>query len=252
VDLRERITDTPRHPWEVVRARTFCRLATRYAPAPATVLDVGSGDSWLVTQLLDHLPSSTRVDCWDTHYTADDLADPPDPRLHRTAERPRTHGTAPYELVLALDVLEHIDDDRAFVQDVLASLVAPGGILVASVPAQPRLFTRHDVALGHYRRHSAGSLRDLLSPAFDILAEGSLFASLVPPRAAQRLIEMVRPPEEPVEHVQSAWRHGPMVTKVVTAVLEADARVGLATAGKPWRPPGLSVWAVCRQPADRG
>lgn len=242
MDLKERQQHAQRHPWEVARARHFRRLVAGIFPAPpTTVIDIGAGDGWFAEQLRADLAPGSTIVCVDANYTADDLVQPlPDGILRRTS--PPDHAA---RLVLALDVLEHIDDDRTFVTGQLAPLVAADGFLVASVPAHQRLFTSHDVALGHHRRHDAASLRALLEPAFEVVHEGSLFTSLLPPRAAAALIERVRPPQgEP--SVDSEWRHGPLLSRTITSVLDADARLGRLLADRRYRLPGLSVWAVCR------
>jgi SAM-dependent methyltransferase len=56
------------------------------------------------------------------------------------------------DLVVALDVLEHLHDDRGAVGRAAACL-RPGGVLVVNVPAHPWLFGDHDVRLGHVRRY---------------------------------------------------------------------------------------------------
>ena len=241
MDLRERPDGATRHPWETSRARFFRRLISEsVTEAPDRVLDVGSGDSWFAGTLLRELPD-TYIDCWDLHYTAEDLAGALDPRLHRTCARP--HGC--YPLVVALDVLEHIEHDAQFVVDQLAPCVQPGGLLIAAVPAHQFLFNSHDQALGHFRRHSTQSLRALLAPTFTIVREGSLFTSLLLGRGAQRLHEMMRPPAASAE-IDSGWSHGPILTRAATTVLDADARLGLAASRRRIPLPGLSVWAVCR------
>lgn len=241
MDLREREQHGQRHPWEVARSRFFRRLVAEHCPTPPTsVTDVGAGDGWFATQLLTDLPGAT-ITCLDPHYTGADLAEVLPPGIVRTTTPP----AVPAELVLALDVLEHIDDDVAFVRDQLRPLVAPDGVLVVSVPAHQRLYTSHDVALGHHRRHSAASLAALLTPEFQIVHEGSLFTSLLAPRAVSALIEKVRPPTGPPQ-VDSVWTHGAVVTTPITAVLSADAAMGRLFADRRFRPPGLSVWAVCR------
>jgi hypothetical protein len=242
VDLREREQHGQRHPWEVARARFFRRLVADTLPQPPQrVIDVGSGDSWFATQLADDLPTHAEVVCYDVHYTDADLAAALPTRLHRTAVAPLDR---PGDLVLALDVLEHIDDDVAFVRDQLRPLVAPDGVLIVSVPAHQRLFTSHDVALGHFRRHDTKSLRLLLEPAFHVASEGSLFTTLLAPRAASALLERVRPPAGAAV-VDSVWTHGPLLSGGIAAVLSADAAIGRTLANRRFRPPGLSVWAVC-------
>jgi hypothetical protein len=242
VDLKEREQHAQRHPWEVARARHFRRLVADAFPAPPTsVIDIGSGDGWFADQLRADLAPGSTIVCVDANYTADDLAQPLPDGISRRTSPPGE----PARLVLALDVLEHIDDDVTFVADHIAPLVAADGVFIASVPAHQRLFTSHDVALGHHRRHDAASLRALLEPHFDVVREGSLFTTLLPPRAASALVEKVRPPTgEP--QVDSVWRHGTWISRSITTVLDADAALGRLLADRRHRPPGLSVWAVCR------
>jgi SAM-dependent methyltransferase len=64
----------------------------------------------------------------------------------------------PYDVVVALDVIEHIDDDRAAVAN-LRRLTRPGGIAIVSVPALPELFTEFDQVQGHRRRYVPETLR---------------------------------------------------------------------------------------------
>jgi hypothetical protein len=243
VDLREREQHGQRHPWEVARAQFFRRIVADAAPTPIRrVIDVGSGDSWFATELVHDLPTQCEVICYDVHYTESDVAAPLPARVRRTTLPPLDE---PGDLVLALDVLEHVEHDDTFVRDELRPLVAPDGVLVVSVPAHQRLFTSHDVALGHFRRHDSHSLRTLLEPSFHIVREGSLFTSLLAPRALSAVVERVRPPRG-APSVDSVWTHGPVVSRAITGALGADAAIGRAFSNRRFRPPGLSVWAVCR------
>jgi len=61
---------------------------------------------------------------------------------------------------VCLNVLEHIEDDRAAIAG-MASVLAPGGVIVLLLPAFPSLFGPIDKNLGHHRRytrHSVGRL----------------------------------------------------------------------------------------------
>jgi hypothetical protein len=59
-------------------------------------------------------------------------------------------------------VLEHIEDDRAFLFDLTAQMV-PGATLIMTVPALQRLWSQWDVSLGHHRRYNKRMLRSLLA-----------------------------------------------------------------------------------------
>ncbi len=68
-------------------------------------------------------------------------------------------GTDAY---LVMDVLEHVEDDRGLLTELVDSL-EPGGYLLVTVPADMRLWTEHDMSHGHFRRYDADSLRELWS-----------------------------------------------------------------------------------------
>jgi SAM-dependent methyltransferase len=70
-----------------------------------------------------------------------------------------------YDAVIATDVLEHIEDDRAAAARLVA-LTRPDGRVVITVPAIAWLFGYHDEILGHYRRYDRRTLR--------LLFDGSL------------------------------------------------------------------------------
>jgi 2-polyprenyl-3-methyl-5-hydroxy-6-metoxy-1,4-benzoquinol methylase len=66
-----------------------------------------------------------------------------------------------YDAVFLLDVLEHIDDDLAFLRAALRHLRL-GGLVVVNVPASMLFFSDYDRAAGHLRRYTAASLTTLL------------------------------------------------------------------------------------------
>ena len=65
-----------------------------------------------------------------------------------------------FDCVLATDVLEHIEDDRAALAK-LVEFARPAGLVFLTVPAGQWLFGYHDESLGHFRRYSRRSLRRL-------------------------------------------------------------------------------------------
>ncbi len=70
----------------------------------------------------------------------------------------------PADLLLSMEVLEHIDDDRAALAD-WYRLVRPGGHLIMSVPSNPRLFSVEDEMAGHFRRYQRSELADKIQAA---------------------------------------------------------------------------------------
>ncbi|GAB3071050.1 class I SAM-dependent methyltransferase [Phycicoccus sp. Root101] len=70
-------------------------------------------------------------------------------------------GDDSLDLVVAFDVLEHILDDDSAVAEVARAL-RPGGRFLVAVPADPRLWSDHDVAVDHVRRYTRTTLREVL------------------------------------------------------------------------------------------
>jgi len=62
-----------------------------------------------------------------------------------------------FDAVLALDVLEHLDDDDAGLREA-ARMVKPGGLLLVTVPALPSLWGGQDVVSHHRRRYTKATL----------------------------------------------------------------------------------------------
>jgi SAM-dependent methyltransferase len=65
-----------------------------------------------------------------------------------------------FDLALLLDVLEHLDDEVGALTSI-ARVVVPGGALVVTVPAHPRLWSRHDEINHHRRRYTRQGLADV-------------------------------------------------------------------------------------------
>jgi len=70
----------------------------------------------------------------------------------------KTPSGAKYDAILYLDVLEHIENDRAEMA-AAAEKLAPSGKLIVLSPAFPSVYSPFDAAIGHYRRYTRGSLR---------------------------------------------------------------------------------------------
>jgi hypothetical protein len=141
-----------------------------------------------------------------------------------------------------LDVLEHIEDDLAFLQHDVVPRLRPEGHVVMSVPAHPSLFTSHDTFLGHYRRYTRRQLLDVSGKFFSNNQNGYLFTSLVLVRLLQRVTTSKT---VDAESGIGNWGAGMMVTNLVNYALFIDAFVSRALQTIQVRIPGLTVWTIC-------
>ncbi|MGF1572620.1 MAG: class I SAM-dependent methyltransferase [Sumerlaeia bacterium] len=65
------------------------------------------------------------------------------------------------DLILALDLIEHVDRDDLLIKE-FNRVLKPGGYLMATVPAHPSLWSDHDIALHHFRRYTKASFGKLM------------------------------------------------------------------------------------------
>ena len=127
-------------------------------------LEVGAGDLALTGDLLEVFERGFAVEPnSDLDGFAASLTSEKQRRL-RTADLPLEAISTDerFSCVVCCEVLEHIDDDRAFSERLLA-LVEPGGQVAISVPARMKWWSTHDEIVGHVRRYERDELSDLLA-----------------------------------------------------------------------------------------
>jgi SAM-dependent methyltransferase len=92
------------------------------------------------------------------------------------------------DLVFALDVLEHFEDDALVLREV-ARVLRPGGLLFATVPSFDFLWGPHDVYSHHFRRYRLPGLRSVLETSgFELIRDSYFNTLLFPAVAAVQLL----------------------------------------------------------------
>src|SRR5262245_4275924 len=256
MDLRERGAATRRHPWEIARARFVLEtlIGSGVLPPSPRILDVGAGDAFVAGLVASRL-AGARVVAWDAHFSDRDLESLAGLGFEVVREQPK----GPFDAVLLLDVLEHVEDDHGFLARIAAGS-APGAVFLVTVPAWPGLFSAHDLALGHFRRYTPAACRELLAKAgLTVRSSGGLFHALLLPRWAASLAERglwsrTAAPEadtasEGVPTGVGGWSHGRLISQLVDRALALDQRVSKIAARMGLDLPGLSFWALCRKAA---
>jgi SAM-dependent methyltransferase len=145
-----------------------------------------------------------------------------------------------YGLVLLLDVVEHLEDDRAAMARA-ADLVEPGGVLIATVPAFQALWTHHDAWNHHHRRYRLEELVALVRGAgLELFESRYFFHWPAPVKLLVRLKEKLVPgkPALPASPPPP-----------VNALLYALSRLEAETIGRLRLPFGSSALAIGRKPA---
>jgi SAM-dependent methyltransferase len=92
-----------------------------------------------------------------------------------TAEAPREFVADPFDSVVCLNVLEHVEDDLFALAQMRDSL-APRGKLALLVPAHQFLYGEFDRAIGHFRRYGRRDLESKLEKTGFVVCEMNFFS----------------------------------------------------------------------------
>jgi len=204
---------------------------------PISILDIGAGSGFFSRQLLAHTDAA-RATCVDIGYAQDrDEQWCGKPLLFR-----RTISTSDADLVLAMDVIEHVSNDAALMRPYV-DLVPPGARFIFSVPAFRFLWSGPDVFLGHHRRYTLAELERSIA-TFGLSLDWShyYYGLVFPLAAATRVLERVRSGQssEPKSQLR---RHGAVVNATLSALCAAERPLMRTN-----KLGGLTVFAGCHKP----
>jgi 2-polyprenyl-3-methyl-5-hydroxy-6-metoxy-1,4-benzoquinol methylase len=183
-----------RHWWWRARERVILDTLRAHRPAAGlrAILDVGCGDGLF----FDALGALEGVELVEGVESSAALVSPDAPHRQNIRIAPFDRGFQPgrlYSAVLMLDVLEHLAEPEAALRHAL-SVLEPGGVLVATVPAFTALWTRHDELNHHFTRYTKRSFRALAEAAGMRIDEARYFFRwTVAAKLATRFIEAVVP-----------------------------------------------------------
>ncbi|HZF93468.1 MAG TPA: class I SAM-dependent methyltransferase [Allosphingosinicella sp.] len=185
-----------RHWWYRARREILARVVEQYAKPPdgARILEIGCGTG----HNLDMLGRFGIVDAVEMDEAAREVASARLGRPARMAMLPALDGveTGAYHLVALLDVLEHVDEDKASLVSI-ARRLKPGGRILLTVPAHPWMWSAHDVVNHHKRRYTKKGFRRVIEEAGLEVELLSYFNSLLfPVAAAARLAGRVTGKED--------------------------------------------------------
>src|SRR5205823_12312791 len=185
---------------------------------PEQILDVGAGSGFFSKMLLRKTTAKSAI-CVDPGYTED--------RSEIQSGKPiafrRVHAVGAADVILLLDVLEHVDDDVGLLRP-YAEAARLGTRFVVSVPAFSLLWSAHDEFLEHRRRYTLSQILRVLSRAGLSPVTGFyFFAALFPAVAARRLWRRWWTPERMPR--SDLRQHHPVTNGILTGVCLAECAI---------------------------
>lgn len=224
-----------RHWWYRARRQILEELIRRELrpPGEANILEIGCGTG----HNLEMLGQFGHVDAIELDDESRAIAQGRLGRDIMSARLPELTGIPErhYDLIAALDVIEHIDsDDEAIAA--ISTRLRPGGKFLMTVPAHPWMWSAHDTVNHHKRRYSKASLKRLIDGSPLRLDKIGYFNSLLFPLAvADRLVSKLRGKDDADVKLPSM-----RLNSGLEAVFAAERHL----VGRLPLPPGLSLFAV--------
>lgn len=221
------------HWWWRVRERILLRKVDQVLAGSrdARILDVGCGAGLF----FDALEAFGRVEGIESDPIAVERSGRWRDRIH-LGDLATFGPDGAYDLILMLDVLEHLQRPEVVLRQSV-ELLAPGGAMVITVPAFDWLWTAHDDLNHHVKRYTATELARLVrTSGLDIVEMRYLFQSLILPKLFVRAKEALSASTPSVPRIPR---------RLANLGLAAWFRYEHAIAG--WLPFGSSVLVVARR-----
>ena len=170
----------------------------------STILDVGAGSGFFSRHLLKTTAAQSAW-CVDISYDADR----DEVEAGKSVYYRREIDQSPADLVMLMDVLEHVDDDEGLLQAYVDKVPSNSCFLI-TVPAFQFLWSGHDDFLEHKRRYTLKQLESVVRRTGLAVDQGFYFFGGVFPivtavRCLQNATQKNQPPQSQLA------KHSPVV-----------------------------------------
>ncbi len=217
-----------RHWWYRER-RSIVRRELRRLGGPGIALDIGAAAGGNTGILREHRWLALAL---DYSQTAVGIGRSRGIEAMRADARELPARSAVFDLVTAMDVLEHIEEDHLAAAEI-CRVLKPGGTALISVPCDMALWSAHDEAVGHVRRYDRQALTDLLGKAGLVVDRMWSWNVLLRPVLRMRRHNSTASDLDDVP---------PLTNAVLTAVIVAERYLPTASL------PGVTLFARAQRP----
>jgi SAM-dependent methyltransferase len=204
--------------WFRARNNLILWALDAHFPSARSLCEIGCGTGFFLRGLADAKPE-LRLSGIDIHPRALAYARERLPRAAWIAADASALPLRPgFDVLCALDVLEHIADDESALREMGRALL-PGGGFLLTVPHHPGLWSPTDVKFGHLRRYTRGGVLRLFRAAgFEVLMMTAFVSLLFPALWASRVRESRLPESDGL----AALTPPPLLAAVAARALDAE------------------------------
>lgn len=229
--------------WFRARNKLILWALHRYYPELKSFLEIGCGTGFVISEISKQFPE---VKLYGSEYLEEGLVH----ARQRVSNVELTQMDArhiPFKSELdaigAFDVLEHIEEDEAVLQQIYKALT-PGGVVFITVPQHRWLWSAVDEYACHVRRYSANELRKkVCHTGFEIIRSTSFISTLLPAMYLSRMLQ--RNKKNVSMDAMAELRINPILNKIFEWFLHLELvliRMGISL------PVGGSRLLVARKP----
>jgi 2-polyprenyl-3-methyl-5-hydroxy-6-metoxy-1,4-benzoquinol methylase len=151
--------DVTNHWYYRAKAAAVMRLIDKLEPT--RILDVGAGSGFFSRYLLQ-CTGAKYACCVDVSYAVESDST----EEGKTIQFRKSIEAVDADLVLLMDVLEHVDDDVGLLSEYVGKVPA-GARFIVSVPAFRFLWSKHDEFLEHRRRYTLREVERIVEQVAD-------------------------------------------------------------------------------------
>jgi len=242
------------HPWEFVRFDVIYSLFKKYRIKGINhIFDIGCGDTFFLERFSDRF-STPKYYGIDIAFNDEYIIKQETKLANKKIELYKSLYDIKLlkvkaDVVFLLDVLEHIKDDKAFLDDLHKNrFITNETQIYISVPAFKSLYVSRDKWLGHYRRYTIKQLRNkLIECGYVVINEQYFFTCLLFPRMLSVLKEKIHKPDYDKIIGIGGYRKNQVFEFVFIWVLKLDFLFSSFLNHFGVKIPGLSCFMLCKK-----
>ena len=213
------------HFWFQYRNRLILWALKTFFPSARNVLEIGCGTGFVITEIQRQCPDLA-ISGSDLYLEGLNFASErvPDADFYQM-DACRLPFLNEFDLILALDILEHIEDDQKALVEIHRALNENGGIIL-TVPQHKWLWSMQDVKSFHKRRYSRRELKERMSSCgFNVVHLSSFISFLLPMMIISRLYAQLFSIDRRKYDPMRELRIHPAISRILNIICIAEENV---------------------------